>query len=338
MYRAVVVAVRPFAMMQSPAPLVQLPSSSRSLLGSAMRLALHTVTSISAGPTAATLATRRFPGTRAEPVAVPVGDTATPGTLFSPAGVDRFPCVLLLHGTSACIPLAYLFFIEALLERGVGVLCVDLDGHGRHPLPLSGEGLARTGTAALHWLTQHPSVIADRVAVLGVSLGGSCALRAAAHTGHARALGLVSTPFSLSMGRRRRVREFLSTLNPEALESAFRIPPHALLRSLRSQIRIDPRPDFDTIDLFHHWTEAVVQAAIDTLDPLSCATQLGDTPVVFLNGTWDTIAPPSQAEQMAACFSGPVEQIVLPRRNHFTVMTSRRGAGGVADWLVQHLG
>ena len=53
----------------------------------------------------------------------------------------------------------------------------------------------------------------------------------------------------------------------------------------------------------------------------------------FLNGAWDSIAPAGQAHELASYLSGPRERMVVPRRNHFTLMTSGRGATAMADHL-----
>lgn len=307
------------------------------MLGSAMRLVVRTVTALPPGPDAATRLTTRLVGTRAESVVVPISDDlATPGTLFCPPDRDRFGCVLLLHGTSAWVPLAYLFYIEAIIEAGFGVLHVDLDGHGRHPQPLSGSGLARSSAAAFQWMAEHPAVDDTQLAVMGVSLGGSCALRVAATDPRVRAMTLVATPHSLAMSRRARIREFLGTLNPEGLEGAHRVSPHALLRALRAPIRIAQTEGIDTIDLFHRWTEPVIQAAIDELDPLGAAALAHRVPTLFVGGAWDTIAPTRQADDLARSFTAPTDQLVLRRRNHFTVMTSRVAARRTATWLTEH--
>ncbi len=81
----------------------------------------------------------------------------------------------------------------------------------------------------------------------------------------------------------------------------------------------------------------VIQGAIDALDPLEAAGRLEDVPVFFLAGAWDSIAPPDQIEVLAARLTGPCERLVVPRRNHFTLMTSGRGTGAVAQWFGQRL-
>ena len=312
----------------------------RSLITASIRLVLRTVTALPTAVDATPKLLARLPGIRAHEVHIPVADAHTPGTLYLPATAEPRPCVLLMHGTSAWMPLAYLFFIEALLERGIGVLHVDLDGHGRHPHPLSGTGLAQTANAAFTWLAARPEVLPDRLGVMGVSLGGSCALRAAADTGLAKAIGLVSTPVTVSMNGRARLREFVSTLNPEALEGWAQVPPHALLRSLRARIRLPEVPSSlgaTEIDLFDRVTEPIIQHAIDELAPLRCASRLSNLPVALVNGAWDAIAPPSEAVRLAEQFQGPCEALIIPRRNHFTIMTSRRGARHMATCFDQWL-
>ncbi len=327
-------------MTESSTSLTVPAGGSRYLLGSAMRLAVRTVTALPGATDVALRLAARHAGLRTEDLPVRVGEATTPGSLFLPAGVTRPPCVLLLHGTSAWSPLAYLFFIDALLDRGLGVMCVDLDGHGRHPHVLTGAGLGRTAVAALEQLAGHDAIDPRRLGVMGISLGGSCALRAAAETGAVRGLALVATPVRVSMPSKSRLWEFVSTLNPEALAGWRRVPTHGLLRTLESRIRVPPdsTPTGDAeIDLFHRFTEPIIQRAIDELAPLDAAGRVSDVPVFFLNGAWDSIAPAGQAHELASYFSGPSERLVVPRRNHFTLMTSGRGATVMADHLERWL-
>jgi dienelactone hydrolase len=311
-------------------------------LSSLMRMTLQVVTAIPTGHDVRQVIRSRHERIVIRDVQIPVGSTMTPGLLMLPAQSELapVPAVFLAHGTSAATPWAYIHYIRALLHRGVGVLFVELDGHASHPRALTGAGLAQTAGESLRWLSMQPEVDADRLATMGISLGGSCALNASAATGLARAVALISTPVRVHMPSAARLREFVTTLNPEALEGFRLAPPHVLLRGLRGSIRVASETHergFYEIDILHGLTEPVIDAAIQFLNPLDSAATIRDTPAVFVNGNWDRIAPAEQAFELGRQFRAPTEHLVVPRRNHFTIMTHQRAADEVGDWLVRWL-
>lgn len=90
--------------------------------------------------------------------------------------------VILLHGYSGN-RLGVMFHAQNLAEAGFGVLMMDLRGHGHS----GGQGtFARGGNmigdtqAMLNYLQKQPEVDPQRIGVLGVSVGGTMALQAAA--------------------------------------------------------------------------------------------------------------------------------------------------------------
>lgn len=312
------------------------------LLSSLMRMTLRVVTSIPSRQDVRQVIHARHERATFREVQIPVGETMTSGVLMLPSQAETapVPAVLLAHGTSAATPWAYIHYIRALLQRGVGVLFFELDGHASHPRALTGSGLAQTACDSLRWLSMQPEVDADRLGTMGISLGGSCALNASAATGLARAVALVSTPVRVRMPSGARLSEFVTTLNPEALEGFRVAPPHVLLRGLRGSIRIASETHergFFEIDILHGLTEPVIDAAIQFLNPLDSAAQIQDTPAIFVNGNWDRIAPAEQAFELGRQFRGPTEHLLVPRRNHFTVMTHQRVAHDVADWMLRWL-
>ena len=111
------------------------------------------------------------------------GDVTLAGTLLSPAGADRFPTVVFLHGSGAEGRWASRFLAEQLASRGIGALIFDKRGVGqstgdwRTALP---EDLVRDGVAAAERLAQEPGVDARRIGIHGHSQGGTLAPMVAA--------------------------------------------------------------------------------------------------------------------------------------------------------------
>ncbi|MFC4054191.1 alpha/beta hydrolase family protein [Actinomadura syzygii] len=119
-----------------------------------------------------------------ERVEVPYGDETLPGYRFSPsADVQRpTPALVIFGGADAVAEEMYIFLGRALTERGFTVLAIDGPGQGE---ALRRGMLARHDTevpvgAAVDWLRARPDVDPERIGVVGQSLGGYYAPRAAA--------------------------------------------------------------------------------------------------------------------------------------------------------------
>ncbi|MET0865435.1 MAG: alpha/beta fold hydrolase [Nakamurella sp.] len=125
------------------------------------------------GPTTATETT----------VWIPAGDHRVPGTLAVPALTPGqvVPAVLLLHGDfSSRDENANLFgrLASALSARGIASLRIDFAGSGASEEPdlaLDYPGMVLDATASLKFLEGQPSLDATKLAVLGLSRGGSIA-------------------------------------------------------------------------------------------------------------------------------------------------------------------
>lgn len=120
---------------------------------------------------------------RFESVEIPYEDSTLPGYFVSPAGepTRRRPTVIVFGGIDAFAEEMYFKIGAALLERGFNVLLPDGPGQGesrRRRIP------ARTDyevavTACVDYLTTRHDVDTDRIGLIGSSLGGYIAGRAA---------------------------------------------------------------------------------------------------------------------------------------------------------------
>jgi dienelactone hydrolase len=118
-----------------------------------------------------------------EPVEIPFGDVTLPGYRFGPPARDeRGPGTLVFGGADAVAEEMYFFLGRALAERGFTVLAFDGPGQG--------EALRRgiharpdwevAATAAYEVLAAREDVDGTRIGLVGQSLGGLYATRAAA--------------------------------------------------------------------------------------------------------------------------------------------------------------
>lgn len=118
-----------------------------------------------------------------ERVDVPFESTSLPA-LFVPArGEGPRPTLILVNGLDGTKELIYLWVRSIYAERGVALLLVDQPGVGgalRHrDLKCRHDAETYVG-AAVDYLEQRPEVDAESIGVIGISLGGYYAPRAAA--------------------------------------------------------------------------------------------------------------------------------------------------------------
>ena len=121
------------------------------------------------------------------------GAERVPATLLLPQAAGSAPAALLLHGFSSSKERMAQSVGRALQQRGVASLALDLPFHGerdgsrdavpyRNPLALvaAWTTAVREARAAIAWLAAQPEVDAERIGVIGYSLGGFLALMTAA--------------------------------------------------------------------------------------------------------------------------------------------------------------
>jgi fermentation-respiration switch protein FrsA (DUF1100 family) len=122
---------------------------------------------------------------RIEVVEVPYEGDSLPAYFVQAENTDvaRRPCVVFFDGLDITKELQYLRGVPELVRRGLSCLIVDGPGNGES-IRFRGRYLRPEwevpGAAALDYLATRPDVDSDRVGVLGISLGGYYAPRAAA--------------------------------------------------------------------------------------------------------------------------------------------------------------
>lgn len=269
-------------------------------------------------------------------VTIPVGDHLTFGHMFLP----REPSggtICISHGTGAHTVLPYYFFVRAWLRAGFNVMLFELDGHGRNPRPLRFPDLAQCVPSAIGFLRDQPEVDPDRIGLAGVSLGGACALHAASRDDGIRAVATVSTPHSLHLDEIDKLYEALGTLNPELLPVVFEASPNRLLEFVTAPMRICVDGKCEWVDILDDRTMPTIRDVINRLDPLGSVTKLEKTPLLVVGGAWDHQAPAWQSDDLYSLAPGPKELFIEPRRNHFTLMASRKAVQATVDFFAKWL-
>ena len=120
-----------------------------------------------------------------ERVSFPFEGSHLSGYYYRPLGAarQRHPAIAYLGGVDIISEELYFFAAQAMLQRGVGVLCFDGPGMGE---PLRVRGIhARPDyevaiSAAVDYLTSRPDVEADKISLIGQSMGGYYGARGAA--------------------------------------------------------------------------------------------------------------------------------------------------------------
>ena len=153
----------------------------------------------------------------AEALAIPFEGTSLPGYLFRPAGPAAPRPTLIYHGGYDSV-LEEAYFAAGAAAARRGYTCIAFDGPGQGAV-LRDQGLTfrpdweTVVGAVIDAALQRPDVDPRRIALMGTSLGGYLAARAAAFEHRLAALVLHDAIFDLRSG--------LRSLPPELLDMAI---------------------------------------------------------------------------------------------------------------------
>ena len=238
-----------------------------------------------------------------ERVAIPYEGKTLYGVLRKPAGVAKPPVVILGVGLDSTKE-EMDFYETLLLDRGMATLPFDGPGQGEaeYTIPIRGDFEVPV-KAAVDFIETRSDLDASRVGVMGVSLGGYYAARAAAFEKRLKACVSLSGPYSWV--------EVFDARN-ELSREAFKVRSHAK-------------------------TMEEARKVAQTLTLEGAAKNI-TCPLYVVGGELDHLTPPHNAERIAAEASGPTVLNIVKGGNH--VVNNRRYMyqTQVADWLAQQLG
>jgi dipeptidyl aminopeptidase/acylaminoacyl peptidase len=238
-----------------------------------------------------------------ERVAIPFQGKTLYGVLRKPAGVARPPVVILCVGLDSTKE-EMDFYETLLLDRGMAPLPFDGPGQGEaeYTIPIRGDFEVPV-KAVVDFVETRQDLDASRIGVMGVSLGGYYAARAAAFEKRLKACVSLSGPYSWV--------EVFDARN-ELSREAFKVRSHAK-------------------------TMEEARAVAQTLTLAGAAKNI-TCPLYVVGGELDHLTPPHNAERIAAEATGPTILNIVKGGNH--VVNNRRYMyqTQMADWLAQQLG
>ncbi len=228
-----------------------------------------------------------LPAATGETTAATTGETVAPATSETTADAGPGAAVVLLHGWGSAstdlLPAA-----PGLLAAGLSVLLVDVRGHGRSdPVDfMSMPRFAEDLETAVAWLRTDPRVDADRIGVVGHSVGaGACLLAASRDAGIAAVVAIAAMAH-----------------------------PAELIRSSRG-LRPAPEPLATRVLTT---IEDTIGHRFDAFAPIATIRRV-TAPVVVLHGDDDTTVPPRDAARLVDAAGGSARLRLVPGAGHRAV-------------------
>jgi pimeloyl-ACP methyl ester carboxylesterase len=254
---------------------------------------------------------------------IPMPEAFMPALYVVPrAGAQT--AVAVLHG-SGCDKTYFVWRLtNALLRQRMAVLLVDLDGHGENPRVQRYPQMLECATEAVRWLrARHP-----RVGIVGISLGGCLAVRAAADGLDINALAILEAPPVLRFDHHDRLHEARMLFQPYVVdllrEASIVHLGSAVYRLVRAQRKPSIRAAISTWDLI---------AACDLCGSLARLT----TPLLLVYGERDAIVKPAQAEEVWRAAPPGATMLLVPDASHLTLIMHPEALQHMAAWMAERL-
>ena len=192
------------------------------------------------------------------------------GTLYVPSGEGPHPAVVIAHGSIEAPRRIYHFWADGLVRDGVAVFSFDKRGTGKSGGVYESNNnaaesnlrlLASDVAAAIRRLSQEPDVQADRLGVVGISMGGWLGPIAAESNPEIAFLGFITGP-TVSVGE----ENYYSSLAGDNGETEA-IADQATIDSLvagEAPSGFDPRPLLARLDIPAFWLFGETDSSIPT--------------------------------------------------------------------------
>ena len=252
-------------------------------------------------------------------------ESDTPVTIEEPG----LPGVVLCLGYTYTQDLLVPEMARQLAQSGRACLVFDYRGFGRSGEPVEAVRPAdqvEDIRAAVSFLSGRDEVDASRMALLGISLGGSHAVTAAAVDPRIAAVATVSAAGDL--------RRLLQASRDEDAWTAFqdRVDADRLARArgrdgeiVDAWEIIQPDPDSRTFldQLYAEFPGLACRLSLETADallgyaPEVSAPGVAPRPVLLIHGENDRLVQPAESESLATAIGDSARSVVIPDMAHF---------------------
>lgn len=262
---------------------------------------------------------------RIERVAIAGAHGPVPALYIAPTG-EALGAVCVAHG-SGCDKTFYAWrLVDELVGAGLAALLVDLDGHGESPRPQAYPEIVESVAAPARWLRGRHG----RTALLGMSLGGAVATRAAAEGAPCDALALWAAPPRLRLTaeqyRRAQLREGMRIARPTLLHLFRDGTAYHVVRAWRTS---GIRARIGTWDLFD---------ALDLLGSLGrVRARAGRPPLLLVYAGRDAVLPRGADAEVRGATAGWGEFHLLRGASHVSLPIEPATIAITVRWLAQVL-
>ena len=193
------------------------------------------------------------------------------GMLHRPEGTEACPAVMLLHGLTGERCESHRIFVKLarrLASAGVAALRFDFCGSGESEGDFADVTISRwvdDALTGLDWLSQLPGIDAERLGVLGLSMGGTTAAVVAGQRGdQVKALVL----WSAAADPERAIHGWLQRAKPGVVGAGYDVGGNLLGQGFM----LDVGAIHPTLELAHYCGQAlIVQGIQDSIVPFTDA-------------------------------------------------------------------
>jgi alpha-beta hydrolase superfamily lysophospholipase len=275
------------------------------------------------------------------------------GLLYTPEGVardERRPAAVLLGGYTYLKTLVLPDIAKALNSAGYVALLFDYRGFGDSEGPrwrLIPREQVADARAALTFLADQPNVDAQRLMMVGVSLGGANAIAAAAIDTRIGAVAAIASPGDGERWLRslRRYWEWDKFLGDLAEDRSRRVRSGESSRVHPLDIVLpDPESSLFLERIYGEFPQMHCDLPLETADaliefrPEVDIARIAPRPLLLVHGTADRLVPPDESRHLFDAAREPRQLELLPGVGHFDwVMPGSPGFVSVVGRLNQFL-
>lgn len=283
-----------------------------------------------------------------EPVHIDVDGLRLAGHLHLPAdapGEGDLPGIVLTGPFTGVKEQVVGLYAQRLAAAGFAALAFDHRGFGEsdgRPQHEDSAGKLADLRSAVGFLASHPAVGSDRVGLLGLCLGGGYAVRAAAFDPRVRAVAGVAGAYNSPLA-------FMAAMGADAYRSALAgflaagpddrmaaVAPDGAPAAMGGQ---EPWDYYGTErSASPHWRNEVTVASLYelmSLDTLSSADLLEQTPLLLVHGTTDDYCSPAGARALYDRATGAKTLEWVETTNHIDLYDVPAYVDPAVDCLVE---